>query len=50
MLLRPPPRDLLEAGPPPRVRRALERFEDRIAASAQAATDLADRFGIRLPD
>ena len=50
LLLRPPPRDLLEAGPPPSVKRALERFEERIAASVQAATDLADRFGIRLPD
>ena len=50
LLLRPPPRDLLEAGPPPRVKCALERFEERIAASVQAATDLADRFGIRLPD
>ena len=49
-MLCPPPRDLLVAGPPPSVKRALERFEERIAASVQAATDLADRFGIRLPD
>ena len=49
-MLRPPPRDLLEAGPPPSVRRALERFDERIAASVHAATDLANRFGIRLPD
>ena len=50
LLLRPPPRELLEAGPPPSVKRALERFGERIAASVQAATELADGFGIRLPD
>ena len=49
LLLRPPPRALLEAGPPPSVKRALKRFEERIAASVQAATELADGFGIRLP-
>ena len=49
LLLRPPPRELLEAGPPQSVRRALERFEDRIAASTTAAIALASAFGIALP-
>ena len=50
LLLRPPPRELLEAGPPPSVKRALNRFDETIAASVQAATELADAFGIRLPE
>ena len=50
LLLRPPPRELLEAGPPPSVKRALKRFDERIAASVQGATELADTFGIRLPE
>ena len=50
LLLRPPPRKLLEAGPPPSVRRALEAFETKITASVQAATELAAALGIPLPD
>ena len=49
LLLRPPPRKLLEAGPPPSVKRALERFDATIATSVQAATELAGAFGIPLP-
>ena len=49
LLLRPPPRSLLEAGPPPDVKRALERFEQRIATSTAAADQLAAKFGIPIP-
>jgi hypothetical protein len=49
LLLRPPPRDLLEAGPPQNVRRALERFDERIAASTEAAALIAARLGMPLP-
>ena len=50
LLLRPPPRTLLEAGPPRSVRAALARFEEKIAASTDAASSLAGRFGIVVPD
>ena len=33
LLLRPPPRELLEAGPPADVKAALEQFESKIADS-----------------
>ena len=49
LLLRPPPRELLEAGPPKNVRQALERFDQRIAASTEAAAKLAAELGIPLP-
>ena len=49
LLLRPPPRALLETGPPHSVRAALERFEERIAASTDAAASLAAQFGIVVP-
>ena len=47
--LRQPPRELLEAGPPPSVRRALEAFEMKITTRVQAATELAAAFGTPLP-
>ena len=50
LLLRPPPRELLERGPPPSVRAALERFEARIAESTEAAAALAASMGLRLPE
>ena len=49
LILRPPPRELLEAGPPHSVRRALERFDQRIAASTEAAAAIAARLGMQLP-
>ena len=49
LLLRPPPRELLEAGPPHSVRQALARFNERIAASEEAALQLAAEIGIVLP-
>ena len=49
LLLRPPPRELLEAGPPPSVRTALERFEHKIGSSIEAAELLAASMGIRVP-
>ena len=49
LLLRPPPRELLEAGPPPEVRAALAEFENKVADSTAAAVLLAQRFGMPLP-
>ena len=49
LLLRPPPRELLERGPPPSVRAALERFEARIAESTEAAAALAASMGLLVP-
>ena len=39
-----------EARPSPSVKRALERFRERIAASGLAATELVETCGMRLPD
>ena len=49
LLLRPPPRELLEAGPPAEVRAALEQFEAKIADSTAAAMALAESIGMPLP-
>ena len=49
LLLRPPPRKLLEGGPPASVKRALIRFEERIASSTRAAVELAARVGMVVP-
>ena len=49
LLLRPPPRALLEAGPPASVKKALARFEAKIAESTEAAAALAAEFGMSLP-
>jgi len=48
LVLRPPPRDLLESGPPRNVRVALERFTSKIAASRSDAEDLARHLGFPL--
>ena len=50
LLLRPPPRRLLEAGPPACVLRALRRFEEKAHASGTAAMDLADELGWIVPN
>ena len=49
LLLRPPPRKLLEDGPPKSVRLALKRFEKGIQASTEAAAALAASFGMLVP-
>ena len=49
LLLRPPPRRLLERGPPPSVRKALVGFESKIGDSVAAAEALAAEFGFSLP-
>ena len=48
LLLRPPPRSILEAGPPESVRRALERFEAKAADSTAVAIQLAASLGFAL--
>ncbi len=50
LLLRPPPRELLERGPPASVREALRRFEKREGETVADAILLAEQFGILLPD
>ena len=47
--LRPPPREVLEAGPPANVRAALQRFEQQIAQSKEEAVGLAGMLDISLP-
>ena len=49
LLLRPPPRALLEAGPPTHVKRALERFDQQIASSTEDAETLAAQYGTPVP-
>ena len=50
LLIRPPPRRLLERGPPASVRDALRRFESTERDTVADAVLLAQRFGITLPD
>jgi hypothetical protein len=50
LLLRPPPRTLLERGPPASVREALQRFEEAEHTTIADAEMLAQRFAILLPD
>ena len=49
LLLRPPPRRLLEKGPPPSVIKALAAFERKIGDSVAAAEALAATCGFPLP-
>ena len=49
LLLRPPPRALLERGPPPHIQKALSAFEAKIADSVEAAAALAASMGIAVP-
>ena len=48
LLLRPPPRDLLERGPPESIREALRLFDQKIQVSEHEAARLAHAFGIPL--
>ena len=50
LLLRPPPRELLEQGPPKAILRALERFVALEEKSAAEAKQLCQDMGISLPD
>ena len=50
LLLRPPPRALLERGPPHSVLRALATFEQKIRATARDAAGLAAKLACTLPD
>ena len=50
LLIRPPPRKLLERGPPASVREALKRFEKTERDTVAEAVLLAQRFGISLPE
>ncbi len=49
LLLRPPPRALLEGGPPASVKQALDRLEQQIQESTEAAALLAASMGMALP-
>ena len=50
LLLRPPPKDLLERGPPAAILRALQRFIHLERDSVAEATQLCSDLGIVLPD
>ena len=49
LLVRPPPHELLERGPPSSVREALKRFEKTEQETVAEAILIAKRFGITLP-
>ena len=46
LLLRPPPRELLERGPPANVRTQLQRFADRADVCRQGAAQIAHELGM----
>ena len=48
LLLRPPPRERLEAGPPRNVKAALERFRKTIDDNRKTAEELARSLGFSL--
>ena len=49
LILRPPPRELLERGPPASLRKALEEFDKRALKSRDEAEQLAADLGFVLP-
>ena len=49
LLLRPPPRELLERGPPVSVREALRRFERVDAQTVEGALRKAHELGLFVP-
>ena len=49
LLLRPPPREFLERGPPASVRKALEGLEAKIDESTEAAARLCVAMGVPVP-
>ena len=50
LLLRPPPKELLERGPPGAILRALERFIQLERDSVAEATQLCNDLGFGLPE
>ena len=46
LLLRPPPRELLERGPPASVKTQLQRFADRADVCRQGALQIARDLGM----
>ena len=46
LLLRPPPRELLERGPPANVRTQLQRFANRADVCRQGAAQIAHELGM----
>ena len=50
LLVRPPPREFLQRGPPSSVRAALQRFERTERDTVAAAILSAQRLGIPLPE
>ena len=49
LLLRPPPREFLERGPPASVREALEGLDRKIADTTEAAAALCAAMGLPVP-
>jgi hypothetical protein len=49
LLLRPPPREFLERGPPPSLLAALQRFEEQGRTTTEAAAELARKMGVDVP-
>ena len=49
LILRPPPREFLERGPPASLRDALREFDKRAARSREEAEHLAAELGFALP-
>ena len=50
LLLRPPPRELLERGPPKAILQALHRFVDLEERSVAEATQMCRELGLSLPE
>ena len=49
LLIRPPPRSLLEAGPPANVRAQLQKFDERVRDTRRQAEERAAKFGFDVP-
>ena len=49
LLIRPPPRMLLETGPPANVRAQLQKFDERVTATRKQAEKRAAKFGFDVP-
>ena len=49
LILRPPPREFLERGPPASLREALRTFDETYATSRTEAEQLAEELGFVLP-
>ena len=49
LLLRPPPREVLQKGPPPSVLKALQKFDERMATETREIEELAQERHWILP-